>query len=279
MPFLAKLDSIPTEKGYFMNHSDVSFPHLAPDERIDEINEHLRLIQKKQGLTFGTDAYLLAAYIRPQPSGRAVDLGSGTGILPLLLLAREKISSVHAVEIQPAFAELIERNAALNGFADRITPLCRDVRALTAADVGKEVDLVFSNPPYMRPNAGKKNEWDEKYIARHEVHGGVSDFCAAAGRLLRHGGRFVTVLRPDRLSDLVDALRCSGLEPKRMTFVHADADAEPCTVLTEAVKGGAPGLRVTPPLLLYQPMQQGDRSRTLTLQAQQVYDTCRLYYG
>ena len=261
-----------------MNQSDVFFPALSSDERIDEINERLRLIQKKQGLTFGTDAYLLAAYIRPQKSGRAVDLGSGTGILPLLLLAREKIAFAHAVEIQPAFAELIARNAALNGFSDRVMPICRDVRKLLPADVGGEADLVLSNPPYMRPNAGKKNEWDEKYIARHEVHGTVADFCSAAGRLLKFGGRFVTVLRPDRLSDLVTALRRANLEPKRMTFVHADAQAEPCMVLTEAVKGAAPALRVTPPLLLYTAMQQGESSRVLTDQAKDVYDNCRLFY-
>ena len=110
-------------------------PSLLADERLDEVNERIRLIQKRQGLTFGTDAYLLAAYVRPMKSGRAVDLGSGTGIIPLLLLAREKIAHVHAVEIQPAFAELIGRNASLNGFAECITPLCADIRELSAATV------------------------------------------------------------------------------------------------------------------------------------------------
>ena len=258
--------------------SDAFSSTCRDDERMDEINEHLRLIQKKQGLTFGTDAYLLAAYVRPQKSGRAVDLGSGTGILPLLLVARDKIGTVHAAEIQPAFAELIERNAALNGFSERIRAVCKDVRELTPEDVGGEVDLVVSNPPYMRPNAGKKNEWDEKYIARHEVFGGIADFCGAAGRLLRYGGRFVSVLRPDRLADLVAALRQAGMEPKRMTLVYADASAEPCMVLTEAVKGSAPDLRVTPPLLLYQPRKSNEKNRTLTEAAQTVYDTCRLFY-
>ena len=250
---------------------------LLSDERIDEVNESLRLIQKKKGLTFGTDAYLLAAYIRPMGKAHAVDLGSGTGILPLLLASRNKAAKIHAVEIQPAFAELIARNAALNGFSDRIFPICADVRDLTPAYFGGEVDLVLSNPPYMKCDAGKRNAWDEKYIARHEVMGTVSDFCAAAGRLLRYGGRFVSVLRPDRLTDLIDALRRADLEPKRMTFVHSDGDAEPCIVLTEAVKGGAPSLRVTPPLMLYLPRKDTDTKRTLTPEAQAVYDTCRLY--
>lgn len=247
---------------------------LYPDERLDEVNESIRLIQKKQGLTFGTDAFLLAAFTRPSPRARAVDLGSGTGIIPLLLLARNKVASVNAVELQPDFAELIVRNAALNGFESRLTSLCTDVRDLRPENVGGEVDLVLSNPPYMRCDTGKRNVHDEKYIARHEVYGGIADFCSTASRLLRHGGRFVTVWRPDRLTELLTAMHDTKLEPKRMTFVHADAASEPCMVLTEAVKGGAPSLRISQPLLLYTPVQTGNGSRTLTDTAQAIYDGC-----
>ena len=254
-------------------YGDVGLP-LFPDERLDEVNEEIRLIQKKQGLTYGTDAYLLAAYVRPQPRARAVDLGSGTGILPLLLLKRNKIAHVTAVEIQESFAKLIGRNAALNGLSDRMTPLCADVRALQANLLGGEVDLVVSNPPYMKCNAGKRNLHDEKYIARHEVCGNITDFCHAAARILRFGGRFACVWRPDRLTELLAAMHDVSLEPKRMTFVHADADAEPCSVLIEAVKGGAPSLRISPPLFLYLPRKEGQNSRTLTDAAQKIYDTC-----
>ena len=249
-------------------------PQIRPDERIDEVNESIRLIQKKQGLTFGTDAFLLSAFTRSTPRARAVDLGSGTGIIPLLLLARGKVSSITAVEIQSEFAELIARNADLNGYGDRLSRLCEDVRNLNASSVGGEVDLVLSNPPYMRCDTGKRNVHDEKYLARHEVCGQVSDFCAAASRLLRYGGRFVTVWRPDRLTDLLSALHEYKLEPKRMTFVHADDEAEPCMVLTEAVKGGAASLRVTPPLMLYTKDCSENGTRTLTETAQQIYDTC-----
>ncbi len=250
-------------------------PLIRPDERIDEVNESIRLIQKKQGLTFGTDAFLLAAFTRTSPRARAVDLGSGTGIIPLLLLARNKVASVTAVEIQIEFSELIARNAALNGYADRLSPLCADVRDLKAASVGGEVDLVLSNPPYMRCDTGKRNDHDEKYLARHEVCGCIFDFCASASRLLRHGGRFVTVWRPDRLTDLLSALHEYKLEPKRMTFVHADDATEPCMVLTEAVKGGAPSLRVSPPLLLYTKDYCSENgTRTLTETAQRIYNDC-----
>lgn len=249
-------------------------PSLAADERLDKVNEQIRLIQKKNGLTYGTDAFLLSAYARTSPRARAVDLGSGTGIIPLLLLAKNKVMSVTAVEIQPTFAELIERNAALNGMSERLRPLLCDIRELRAEMLGGEVDLVFSNPPYMRTDSGKRNTHDEKYIARHEVCGGIEDFCAAAGRILRYGGKFLCVWRPDRLSELMYALHLAKLEPKRMTFVHSDANTEPSMLLLEAMKGASPSLRITPPLLLYQSKTDDQGTRQLTEEAQCIYDTC-----
>lgn len=247
---------------------------LAPDERLDTVNERIRLIQKKQGLTYGTDAFLLAAYIRPARRARAVELGGGTGIVSLLLAAKDKIASVDAVEIQASFADLIARNAALNGYADRIRAVAGDVRTLHARDFGGEVDLVLSNPPYMRTDSGRHNEQEEKYIARHEACGTILDFCAAAGRILKHGGKFVTVWRPDRLTELLYALRASGMEAKRMTFVHADEGSEPCMVLTEAIKGAAPAVRISPPLLLYKKEIAPDGSRILTPAAERIYEHC-----
>lgn len=246
---------------------------LLEDERIDSVNEDLRLIQKKTGLTYGTDAFLLAAYVRPVPSAKAVELGGGTGIVSLLLAAKRKVAQVTALEVQPSFAHLIDRNAALNSLSGRVRALCADVREATAEALGGEVDLVFSNPPYMRCDSGKRNETDEKFIARHEVCGGIEDFCSCAARLLKHGGRFVCVWRPDRLTDLFDALRRARLEPKRMTMVHADEGSEPCMVLVEALKGGAPAMRVTPPLLLYK-KENPKAVRVMTPETEGIYRDC-----
>lgn len=226
---------------------------ISPDERIDDINENIRLIQKKNGLTFGTDAYLLAAYLRPRAGERAVDLGSGTGIIPLLCMSRKKAAHFYAVELQESFADLISRNVTLNGFDDGITPLCMDVRDITTTRTSGEVGLVTSNPPYMTKDSGARNTADEKYLARHEVAGSIFDFCAAAGRLLKYGGRFYCVFRPDRLSDLFDGLRRAGLVPKRMTFVHSTVSARPSMVLVEAQKGAGASMIVTPPLILTDP--------------------------
>lgn len=251
--------------------------HLTPlpDERLDRINDNLSLLQKRDGLTFGTDAYLLAAYLRPMHRARAADLGCGTGIISLLAQARGKFAHVTAIEIQPAFAELSARNVRLNDLDERIDVLCADVTALRPAQMGGELDVVFSNPPYMRTDSGRRNAADEKYIARHEVCGGIADFCAAAGRLLRHGGLFYVVWRPDRLSELWAGLAAARLEPKRMTMIQADTETAPSMVLIECKKGAAPSLIVTPTLILYRD-GAAVTPRVLTDAAQRVYDTCQM---
>lgn len=242
---------------------------LKDGERLDKVNEQLTIIQKKDGLTFGTDAFMLASFIKGNPRHRAAELGAGTGIISLLLGARERFSSITALEIQKDFADVASRNALLNGMSERVSVLCKDVTKVSAADIGGEVDVVFSNPPYMKTDSGKRNESDYKYIARHEVCGDIGDFCAAAFRLLKHGGKFYAVWRPDRLTDMIDAMRKNRLEPKIMTFVHADSESIPSIVLISATKGGASGMKVTPPLLLYNGKERGQMSEA----AQKIYDT------
>ena len=252
--------------------------NLQPNETLHEVNEHIKLIQRTDGLTFGTDAYLLSAYVRPKKNAIAVDLGSGTGIIPLLCLARHKAARFTAVEIQPDFCALITRNATLNGMADRLTALNADVREIKADTLGGEADLVTANPPYMAPNSGARNSTDEKYIARHEVCGTVRDFCAAAGRLLKHGGRFCCVFRPERLADLFEGLRTAHLEPKRMTLVQATYAATPSMVLVEAVKYAAPGMTVTPPFCLWEPdpdrPEKPAEPMVQTAEAAYIYENC-----
>lgn len=219
-------------------------------EKTEQINEHLSLTSMTDGLTFGTDAYLLSAYVRRRAKGRAVDLGSGTGVIALLCAQRGAFAHIHAVELQASFCDLIARNAQDNGLYDRVIPVCRDVRDLTADDVGGEVDAVFSNPPYMREASGVGNTHTEKDIARHEVHGTIADFCRAASRILKFGGYFTVVFRPDREAELLCAMCAAGLQPKRMTTVYASKHHVPSLILVEAKKGAAPGMFVTKPLLL-----------------------------
>jgi len=218
------------------------------NERIDKINENLSLIQKIDGLTFGTDAYLLYAYIRQKSGAKAADLGSGTGIISLLCLSKNKISQVDCVEIQPEFCDLIKRNARLNGFESSVSVVNKDVRELT----GGSYDIVFSNPPYMKNDSGMGNTSDMKNIARREVFGDINDFCASASKNLKFGGLFYCVYRADRAVDLLCAMRLATIEPKRITFVHPDQRSRPSIVLVEGKKGASSGVYVTPALIMHE---------------------------
>lgn len=220
------------------------------DERIDTVNDDIRLIQKKNGLTFGTDALLLASYIQEKSDSLAMELGGGSGIISLLVLTRKKAGSVTIAEIQASYAELCKRNAVLNGLDGSIKVLHTDVRALSPAEDDGTYQFVFTNPPYM-VNAGIINQAEEKAIARHELSGGIADFCAAAKKKLKYGGDFYCVFRPDRLTDLFDAMRKSGIEPKMMTMVHPSAAMPPCLVLVKGKRGGKPSMLCTKPLFLF----------------------------
>ncbi len=221
----------------------------AQSERLDVVNDRLRLIQKTDGLTFGTDALLLAAFITR--SGRkALELGGGSGIISMLLAARERFSDIVCAEVQEDFARLIERNVSINALSEHIRAVHTDIRDTHRLGPVGEYDAVFSNPPYMTDTSGDACANAAKNIARHELFGGISDFAACAARMLRYGGSFYTVYRTDRLSDLLCACRAFRLEPKRMTFVHARVSLPPCMVLTEARLGGKTGLKITKPLIL-----------------------------
>ncbi len=242
-------------------------------EHLTDINERLRLIQKKNGLCFGTDAFLLSCFCRPSPHARAADFGCGTGVISLLLAARHTYGQIFAVEAQDAFAELAERNAALNGLSDTVRVLHRDVRTLSAADFDGELDVIVTNPPYMQQHTGFASPHDEKQIARHEILGGLADFTAAAARCLRFGGTLYTVFRPDRLESLFAALRGAGFAPKRMLFVQDCADRAPSMVLCEARLGGHEGLSLLPTLCL---RERAENGAPLTPRAQRIYDTGRI---
>ena len=246
---------------------------MADGEKKTVINEDLILHQRVNGLTFGTDAYLLSAYVRGGAKNTLCDLGSGTGIIPLLCASRGKASKIYAAEIQKSFVDLISKNAAENQYENIIIPIEADVRELRASDLCCEVDTVTANPPYMKVDSGKRNEHDEKFIARHEVCGDINDFCACTYRILKHGGKFYTVWRPDRLCDLLCALRNNRLEPKRITFVCATAESEPSMVLVQSTKGAASGSVVTRPLILHLSREDAKNS-ILSPDAQKIYESC-----
>lgn len=227
----------------------VPSPPLNEGERLDAVNDRLRLIQKTDGLTFGTDALLLAAFTSKRGK-RALELGGGSGIVSLLLFARERFSSIECLEVQPAYVDLIHRNIALNGMQNGLSAILGDVRNFPAPTACGSYDAVFSNPPYMTVGSGAACRCSAKEIARHEHFGSIFDFAECAARALKYGGAFYAVFRPERLTDLIIACRRYDLEPKRLCFVTARENLPPSMVLLEARRGGKAGLFTTPTLIL-----------------------------
>ena len=175
----------------------------------------------------------------------------------MLLVTREKLDSTVALEVQADYAALTSRNAALNGLEAKIKTVNSDIREYKPE---AEFDIIYTNPPYMKTDSGKKNIEEKKNIARHEVCGDIYDFCKSARRMLKFGGCFAAVYRTDRLIDLIDAMRSTKIEPKRITFVHADTDSEPSMALVEGKAGGKCGLLLTKPLIIYKDKSHGEYS-------------------
>ncbi len=238
-----------------------------PDtEKLEKINEDLSVIQLKKGLAFGTDSYLVSAFARPLRKGVLADLGGGTGVISLLTLARNKYRKAYCVEIQPYFADLISRNALLNGLDRRIVSLNRDVRGLAPSDIGGEADMVITNPPYMPAGSGFASSAGEMDDARRENNGGIGDFVRSAASLLKYGGYFTAVYLPSRMSELFSSMTRYGIEPKRLVTVYPDRISKPSLILVEGKKGAAPGLICSRPLIIY-----SDGTREYTPDMDRIY--------
>ncbi len=207
-----------------------------------------RHITVTEAHTFGTDALLLAAFAEVRPHERVCDLGTGCGILPLLFHRTSPAPSVDAVEFSAQAAALARDNVAQNGLQDSITIHEADWRSLTLPP--GTYDRVVCNPPYFPENSGKASLSAERRLARQEQGNTLSDVTAAAAWLLRNGGHFVLCHRPERLADVLEALRNHQLEPKRLQLVHTRAELPPFLLLCDAVRNAKPSLRVLPPLIL-----------------------------
>lgn len=217
----------------------------------EKINENITLRQNEGSLAYGTDAYLLFSYLRRQSKERACEFGAGSGVISLLTCSKSKFSHITAFEIQENIAKIAMQNVETNGFSDKMEVVCKDIREVDSSYNGA-FGVVFSNPPYMTANSGKLGKNDADSASRHELNGGIADFAESAARLLKYGGLFYAVYRPDRLAELLFACKLHGLEPKRMTLVYPTENHVPCLVLLEAKKNGAPGIFVTKPLIIYQ---------------------------
>lgn len=201
----------------------------------------------------GTDSFLLSSLPRLRPGLRVCDLGSGTGLVSLLLLQRQADLAVTGVELQTESVRLAERAAAENNLTDRLSFLQGDLRDIRALLPAGQFDLAVCNPPYYPAGSGKLSSAPALRTARSETACTLEDVCRAAAWLLRWGGRFCLVHKPERLTDLLCHLRNTGLEPKRLRAVCRVSGGAPSLVLVEGRRGGKPDLAVEPPLILETP--------------------------
>lgn len=223
------------------------------DERIDDLQRNgYHIIQKKNGFCFGMDAVLLSGFAVVKKGERAIDLGTGTGIIPILLEAKTDGDSFTGLEIQEEVADMAARSVRLNGLEDRVNIVCGDIKEAGRIFPKASFDVVTSNPPYMTDTHGLQNPDLQKAIARHEILCTLEDVIREAALLLRTGGRFYMVHRPRRLAEMITLLRQYKLEPKRLKMVHPFADKKANMVLIEAVRGGGVMLDVEAPVIVFQ---------------------------
>ena len=226
---------------------------LKEGERVDNLHrDGFRIIQNEKLFCFGMDAVLLTGFAKVREGENVLDLGTGTGIIPILLAAKTKGESFSGLEISEKSVDMAVRSVALNGIEDRVSIVQGDIKKAGELFAPASFDVVTSNPPYMTENHGLVNQDLDKAAARHEIFCTLEDVVSAAARLLKAGGRFYMVHRPFRLAEIIRALSEHRLEPKTMRLVYPYADREPNMVLIEAVRGGRPRMTVEKPLIVYQ---------------------------
>lgn len=218
-----------------------------PDETLDVLAcGSIGVFQKKRGYRYSLDAYLLAAFVEEEPGTRVLEVGSGSGVVSMMLASLKGLL-VTGVEIQEELAEMSRRSVARQGLAGSVEIVCADIRNYT----GHKVDAVVANPPFRPPQAGRVNPDRQKAIARHEITLDLEALLKKARDLLRHRGRLYVVYPSWRLADLISAMRAVRIEPKRLKCVHTTWNAASEICLVCGTKGGGRGLEIESPLMVY----------------------------
>ena len=227
--------------------------YLKAGERLDELHRNgYLLIQDPERFCFGMDAVLLSGFARVKEGGRALDLGTGTGIIPILLEAKTAGAEFFGLEIQAESADMAKRSVCLNHLEEKVHIIEGDIKEASNIFGASSFDAVTCNPPYMTAQHGLINKAEAKTIARHQVLCTLEDVLRESARLLRPGGYFYLVHRPFRLAEILSGMVSHKLEPKRMRLVYPFADREPNMVLIEGCRGGRPRMTVEKPLIIYE---------------------------
>jgi tRNA1Val (adenine37-N6)-methyltransferase len=215
-------------------------------------NGSVKIRQNRSGYRFSVDAVLLASHILPFPGDTILDLGTGCGIIPLILAYRHPETKICGVEIQKEFADIASANVQENHMAHQITILCKDMKALKIKDIPTgPMDWIVSNPPYRKANSGKMNPDMQRAIARHETKITLPELVNTARRMLRVSGKFTTIYPAERLTELLLHMHTAGIEPKTIRMIHSYQNSEAKLVLVQGIRGSRPGTRISGSLIIY----------------------------
>lgn len=226
---------------------------LKENERIDDLQRNgYKIIQNPKKFCFGMDAVLLSGFVKVKPGSRVLDLGTGTGIIPILLEAKTQADHISALEIQEESADMARRSVALNNLEHKIAIITGDIKEADKIFDAASFDMITCNPPYMIGQHGLTNPDAPKAIARHEILCTLEDVVRSAAKLLKTGGSFCMVHRPFRLVEIITVMTKYRLEPKRMQLVYPYIDHEPNMVLIEGCRGGKSRIKVEKPLIVFQ---------------------------
>lgn len=235
-------------------------PVIREHERLDDLHRcGYMIIQDPNKFCFGMDAVLLSGFSTVGKGETVLDLGTGTGVIPILLAAKTKAKHLTGIEYQEEVADMAARSVEYNGLTERVSIIHGDVTKIESLIAAHTFDVVTANPPYMKLGSGAACELSAKAIARHELAMSLDDCLRAAAYALKFGGRLYMVHRPARLADIMCSLRAHKLEPKQIRFVQPYSDKAPNLVLIEARSGGGAELRVMPPLVVYE--KNGDYTK------------------
>jgi len=226
---------------------------LKDNERIDDLQlNNLKIIQNKDGFCFGIDAVLLSDFAKDiRNNSKVLDLGTGTGIIGILLCAKTKLSKIYGIDIQKDVCNMALRSIKLNNLEDKFEIINTNIKEITTIFEESSFDVIVSNPPYQKDNSGLKNESETKLISRHEITASLEDFISVSSKLLKSNGSIYMVHRPERLSDLFYLLKKYNLEPKKLRLVQSYQDSKPKLVLVKATKNAKSFLNIEEPLIIY----------------------------
>lgn len=226
---------------------------LKENERIDDLEyKGLKIIQNTEGFCFGIDAVLLSDFAKEiRNNSKVLDLGTGTGILSILLTKKTNLQKIYGIEIQEEVAEMARRSVKLNNLENKIEIINKNIKELEQIFEKNYFDSIVTNPPYKKLETGKTNEKQNKFISRHEVTANLEDFIKISFNLLKDKGSIYMVHRPERLAEIIYTLKKYKLEPKIIRFVHSNKEQEPKLVLIKAVKNAKEFLKVEKPLFVY----------------------------